>query len=203
LCHSSFIIYHSSFLNNNLKQFKNLFLINLNLKKMKVLKFLSAVLIGSTLVFASCKKDADEQENINVIKLTLGSTTFTWSDTDGAGGKAPVIDTIRLAVNATSAFSVELSDGSASPAKDFTAEVIAEKNDHLFVYTVTGAKLTALALSTDANGKAFGQSGTMTAGTASTGTLQIVLKHLPDKSAANPATTGETDVDVVFPVVIR
>jgi hypothetical protein len=170
---------------------------------MKVLKFLSAVLIGSTLVFTSCKEDADEQENINVIKLKLGSVTYTWSDTDGAGGKAPVIDTIKLAVNATSAFTVELSDGSTSPAKDFTAEVIVEKNDHLFVYTVTGAKLTASGLSTDSNGKVFGQSGTMTASTASTGTLQIVLKHLPDKSAANSATTGETDVDVTFPVVIK
>ncbi len=171
---------------------------------MKVLKFLMAILIGSTLLFSSCKKtDNNEQESINVIKLKLGSATYTWSDTDGAGGKAPVIDSIKLAVNATSAFTVELSDGSVSPAKDYTAEVIAEKNDHLFVYTVTGAKLAASALSTDANGKTFGQSGTMTATTASTGTLQIVLKHLPDKSAANPAITGETDVDVVFPVVIK
>lgn len=171
---------------------------------MKVLKFLSALLIGATVVFASCKKTEEQpQENINVIKLKVGTTTFTWSDTDGVGGKAPVIDTVKLGVNTNPTFSVELSDGSVSPAKDFTAEVIAEKNDHLFDYTVTGAKVSIANLSTDANGKPFGQSGTMNVTTASTGTLRIVLKHLPNKSAANPGTTGETDVDVVFPVVIK
>jgi hypothetical protein len=171
---------------------------------MKLVKLLSVLLVGATVVFTSCKKtDEQPQENINVIKMKVGTSTFTWSDTDGAGGKAAVIDTIRLGVNTNPTFSVELLDGSVSPAKDFTVEVIAEKNDHLFVYTVTGAKVSVSALSTDANSKAFGQSGTMAATTASTGTLQIVLKHLPNKSAANPATTGETDVDVVFPVVVK
>lgn len=171
---------------------------------MKILKFFSAVLIGSTLIFSSCKKtDNNEQENINVIKLKLGSATYTWSDLDGTGGKAPVIDTIKLAPNAVADFSVELSDGSVSPAKDYTAEVIAEKNAHLFVFKATGANLTPSNLSNDTNGKPFAQSGKMTAGAASVGTLQIILKHEPDKSAANPASTGETDVDVVFPVVIK
>lgn len=170
---------------------------------MKILKFFSAVLVGSTLVFTSCKKDADEQENINIIKLKLGSTTYTWSDTDGTGGKAPVIDTIKLAPNAAADFTVELSDGSVSPAKDYTAEVIAESSAHLFVFKATGANLTPSALSNDANGKPFAQSGKMTAGAASAGTLQIIVKHNPDKTAANPASTGETDVDVVFPVVIK
>ena len=171
---------------------------------MKILKFFSAVFLGSTLVFTSCKKDADEQENLNVVKLKIGSTTFTWSDTDGIGsGKAPVIDTIKLAPNAAGDFTIDILDGSVTPAKDYTAEIIAEKDAHLFILTVTGANLTPSALSSDSKSKAFSQSGKMTAGAASTGTLQIVLKHDPDKSAANPATTGETDIDVSFPVVIK
>ena len=172
---------------------------------MKILKFFSAVLIGSTLVFTSCKKDnGDAQENLNVVKLKIGNTTFTWSDTDGIGsGKAPVIDTIRLAPNASGDFTIDILDGSVTPAKDYTAEIIAEKAAHLFVLKATGANLTASNLSNDANGKPFAQSGKMTAGAASVGTLQITLKHQPDKSAANPATTGETDIDVSFPVVIK
>jgi hypothetical protein len=155
-------------------------------------------------MFSACKKTNEQpQENINLVKLKVGSATFTWSDTDGAGGKAPVIDTIKLAVNANATFAVELFDGSVSPAKDFTAEVISEKNDHLFDYLVTGAKLVVSNFSKDANGKDFGQSGNMNAANASTGTLRIVLKHLPNKSASNPANTGETDLDVVFPVVIK
>ena len=172
---------------------------------MKILKFLSAVLIGSTLVFTSCKKDnGDAQENLNVVKLKIGNTTFTWSDTDGIGsGKAPVIDTIRLTPNASGDFTIDILDGSVTPAKDYTAEIIAEKDAHLFVLTVKTANLTPSALSIDSKSKAFAQSGKMTAGAASTGTLQIVLKHEPDKAAANPAATGETDIDVVFPVVIK
>ncbi len=172
---------------------------------MKILKFLTAVLIGSTLVFSSCKKDStDEQENLNLVKLKIGNTTFTWSDTDGIGsGKAAVIDTIRLAPNASGDFTIDILDGSVTPAKDYTAEIIAESDAHLFVLTVKNANLTASALSVDSKSKVFSQSGKMTAGAASTGTLQIILKHEPDKAAANPATTGETDVDVVFPVVIK
>ena len=172
---------------------------------MTILKFLSAVLIGSTLVFTSCKKDnGDAQENLNVVKLRIGSTTFTWSDTDGIGsGKAPVIDTIKLAPNAAGDFTIDILDGSVTPAKDYTAEIIAEKDAHLFVLTVKTANLTPSALSIDSKSKAFAQSGKMTAGAASVGTLQIILKHLPDKSAANPAITGETDIDVAFPVVIK
>jgi hypothetical protein len=165
---------------------------------------LTAVLLGSILV-SSCKKDAaDEQENLNVVKLKIGATTFTWSDTDGIGsGKAPVIDTIKLAPNASGDFTISVLDGSVSPPKDFTAEIVAEDNAHLFVLKITGANLTTSGLSTDSKGKAFAQLGKMTAGAASTGTLQIVLKHNPDKAASNPATTGETDIDVVFPVVIK
>lgn len=172
---------------------------------MKILKFLTAVLVGSTLVFSSCKKDNhDEQENLNVVKLKIGSTTFTWSDTDGIGsGKAPVIDTIKLAPNATGDFTIDILDGSVTPAKDYTAEIIAESDAHLFVLTVKNANLTASGLSNDSKSKAFAQSGKMTAGAASTGTLQIVLKHDADKAAANPATTGETDIEAVFPVVIK
>lgn len=172
---------------------------------MKILKFLTAVLVGSTLVFSSCKKDdPEEQENLNVVKLKIGSTTFTWSDTDGIGsGKAPVTDTIRLAPNAAGDFTIDILDGSVTPAKDYTVEIIAESSAHLFVFKATGANLTPSALSNDTNGKPFAQSGKMTAGAASAGTLQIILKHNPDKAAANPATTGETDIDVVFPVVIK
>lgn len=166
--------------------------------KLFMLAFATA-LIG----FSACKKEeVDEQENLNVLKIKIGATTFTWSDTDGAGGTAPKIDTIRLTPNGSFASEITIQDGSASPIKDFTPEIITEKNDHLFVYKPTG-NLTVTDLSLDGNGKAFGQTATVKTTAAGNGSLQIILKHLPTKTASDPSTTGETDLEVSFPVVIK
>ena len=160
---------------------------------------LAVALVG----FSACKKEeVDEQENLNVLKIKIGTTTFTWSDTDGTGGKAPVIDTVRLTPNGSFASEITIQDGSVSPVKDFTPEIITEKNDHLFVYKPTG-NLTVTDLSKDGNSKNFGQTATVKTTSAGNGTLQIILKHLPDKNAADPSVTGETDLDVVFPVIIK
>lgn len=169
------------------------------------IKFLSKIaLLGLVIIVFSCKKEekVQEQENLNVLKIKIGTTTFTWSDTDGAGGVAPKIDTIKLTPNAT--FDVELTvqDGSKSPVFDATPEIIAEKNDHLFVYKPTG-NFTISNYSKDSNGKDFGQTAKLQTVSAGNGSLQILLKHLPDKSAADSSKTGETDMDVLFPVVIK
>ncbi len=154
--------------------------------------------------FSACKKTrVDEQENINVLKIKIGANTFTWSDIDGVGGTVPKIDTIKLSPNGTFAVDLTLQDGSTNPVKDFTLEIIAEKNDHLFVYKVTGVNLTVSDLSKDTKSKDFGQTASFKTAAASSGTLQVTLKHLADKSASDPSKTGETDLDVVFPVVIK
>jgi hypothetical protein len=164
---------------------------------------LAALMIGF-MSFTACKKTAiDEQENINVLKIKIGANTFTWSDIDGVGGTAPKIDTIKLSPNGIFVADLTLQDGSTNPVKDFTPEIIAEKDDHLFIYKVTGASLAITDLSKDGKNKDFGQSATFKTAAASSGTLQIILKHLPDKGAADPSKTGETDMDVIFPVGIK
>jgi hypothetical protein len=171
---------------------------------MRFLKFFSILALATVLTLTSCKKHDDEQENINTIRLSLDGKVFTWSDTDGSGGNAPKIDTIKLSPNmAASDYKIEVLDGSVNPAKDYTAEIVEESNSHLFVLTVSGANLTLSNLSTDKGGKTFGQTGKMATGAASTGSLRIILKHEPDKSSANPSNTGETDADVILPIAIR
>jgi hypothetical protein len=167
--------------------------------------FLSKIaLLGLIIVVFSCKKEekTQEQENLNVLKIKIGTSTFTWSDIDGVGGEVPKIDTIKITPNST--FDVELTvqDGSKSPALDFTPEIIAEKEAHLFVYKPTG-NFTVSNFSKDSNGKDFGQTAKLQTVLAGNGSLQILLKHLPDKSAADPSKTGETDMDVSFPVAIK
>ena len=171
---------------------------------MKFVKIISIALLGAVLAFSSCKKTpVQEEENINVIKLQVGSATYTWSDTDGTGGAAPKIDTIRIAPNATNDYTLSFSDGSVTPAKDLTTEIVSEKNDHLVIFKPTSATLTFSGLSKDGNGKDFGQTGKVASGAASTGSLQVLLIHLPDKSAADPSKTGTQDVSIIFPVVVK
>ena len=157
------------------------------------------------ITFSACKKEeVSEQENINVLKVKIGSATYTWSDTDGVGsGAAPKIDTIRLTPNGSFVADLAVQDGSTNPVKDLTPEIIVEKDDHLFIYKPTTVNLTVSDLSKDSKSRNFGQTATLKTGAASSGTLQITLKHLADKSAADPSKTGETDLDVVFPVVVK
>ena len=174
------------------------------MQKNLIFKINLVVLVIGFTSLCSCKKTAvDEQENLNVLKIKIGTSTFTWSDTDGAGGAAPKIDTIKLTPNGTFATEITIQDGAASPVKDYTPEIITEKDAHLFVYRITGANLTISDLAKDSKSKDFGQTASAKTAAASTGTLQIMLKHMPDKSATDPSKTGETDIDVLFPVLIK
>ena len=168
---------------------------------MKLSKMMTAIVCG-ILFMTACKKAAtNDQEYINDVTISMGASNFRW--VDAAGGAAPKIDTIKLLPGFNSTFTVNLSDASQTPSKSFNGEVDAEKDVHLFVFKTTGGNLTITDLSKDNNLKDFGRTAKLTATTAGKGTLQIILKHLPDKLAANPSTTGETDIDVTFPVVIK
>ena len=170
---------------------------------MKLSKLMTAIVCG-ILFTTACKKAAtNDQENINDVTINIGASNFRWVDADGTGGAAPKIDTIKLLPGFNSTFTVNLSDASQTPSKSFNGEVDAEKDVHLFVFKTTGGNLTITDLSKDNNLKDFGRTAKLTTTTAGAGTLQIILKHMPDKQAANPSTTGETDVDVTFPVVIK
>ena len=66
-----------------------------------------------------------------------------------------------------------------------------------------GANIQIADADVDSNGKPFRLETVWTTGAASSGTVNVVLKHEPDKSAADPNATGETDFDVTFPVTIQ
>lgn len=172
--------------------------------------FLAFLLAGVS--FVACKDEHahDEQENINTVRLLIrdvvssgNATTYTWTDPDGAGGNPPRIDSIRLDSNKTYTVEARFLDGSTTAEKDYTDEIKAESIAHLIVWTVNGANVTVSNRSTDTNGKDFAQTANLTTTRRSNGTLNLILKHNPDKSAANPALTGETDVEVTYPIIVK
>jgi hypothetical protein len=181
---------------------------------MKNLKFLATLFVFGSLLFTACDKDDDgmtdnEQELITTVQLTFidadsASLVFNVKDLDGDGGNPPVADEIKLKANTAYTLSVKFLDESdASHTHDITEEVEEESDEHLVCFTATGAMVAPVATDTDTNGKPLGLQNSLTTGNAGSGSLTVSLKHEPDKSAAAPCSTGETDAEVTFPVVIE
>ncbi|MCB0549125.1 MAG: type 1 periplasmic binding fold superfamily protein [Phaeodactylibacter sp.] len=180
----------------------------------KFMRSVFALLAVSALSWAGCQKDDDtpptnETELITTVILNFtapgGSvSSFKFSDTDGIGGNPPVAEDITLAANTTYQLDIEFKDESnASDVKDITKEVREEAEKHLICFAASGVLDIPVTLDTDADGAPLGLETELTTGQAGNGTLTIVLKHEPDKGAANPCNTGETDVQAEFDVVVQ
>lgn len=137
---------------------------------------------------------------------TLGKQVFTWEDLDGPGGANPTrIDTLVLRAGMTYVGRVRIANRSVSPSRDLTPTIEAERDYHQFFYQLSDG-LGALTI-TDKDSRqlpvglafALNQSGS-----APAGTLSVQLSHFDDASTKNGTTpSDETDVSVVFPVVVR
>jgi hypothetical protein len=166
-------------------------------------------------IFSSCKKESNPETNdeevITTMKLTFvpvgGGTTLTYQydDADGPGGNAPIQDVIALSPSKSYQVSLQLLNKTPNPVADITTEVQAESEAHRFYYEPsTGINLTVSQLDNDTNGVPLGVNGTWTAGSASTGTIKVTLRHYPGtppgKETADPvnSTKSATDVEVVF-----
>jgi hypothetical protein len=152
-----------------------------------------------------CNKHDDEEELITTLKLTAVNkttgaiTTATFADPDGDGGNGPTkFDTLQLNIGTVYETSISVLDESKTDVVDITAEVVKEAAEHQFYYTTTASGVTIATTDVDANGLPLGVKTTMTTSTASTGRLQIKLKHKPDglKKASDSDAIGETDIEL-------
>ena len=174
-----------------------------------IIKFAILSILFLAAGLSACKKETGtEQEVITTVVVQLiaadGSLNqkFEWNDLDGPGGNAPTVENILLTSGKTYSCQVKVYDRSRTPEVDITTEILAENTKHLLVYTTDGVNITVTPTDTDDNGKPFRLATNWTAGALSVGTLTITLKHEPDKNAANPDSTGDTDFEVAFPVRI-
>jgi hypothetical protein len=161
----------------------------------------------------SCEKDTtgdpdNESELITTVSITFTSASgaaksFKWTDKDGAGGLAPVIESIVLAANTSYTISTSFLDESKSPVENITAEIQEESDEHLVCYAVSGSVPAVQITDQDKKKNPLGLAGTLKTTTAGNGSIKVSLKHRPDKKASTPCSTGETDVEVTFPVTIN
>jgi hypothetical protein len=159
----------------------------------------------------SCNDDDEimeenEEELITtvIVELTNGSTTETlrFTDIDGPGGSDPTTVGATLAANTTYQLSTMFLNESETPAEDITIEVREEDEEHAVLYTVSGVQATVATTDVDGDGNPLGLEGTLTTTDAGSGTLQVILRHEPTKTATS-ITGGSTDADVTFPITVQ
>jgi len=164
-------------------------------------------------ISSSCEKDTtgdpdNESELITTVSITFtpasgAARSFKWTDKDGAGGIAPVIESIVLAANTSYTISTSFLDESKSPAYNVTEEILEDGYEHLVCYTSSGSAPAVQITDLDKKKDPLGLAGTAKTTTVGNGSLQIILKHIPDKKSTTPCSTGETDIEVTFPVTIN
>jgi len=186
---------------------------------MKNLKFIFIVNILFTVLFLNFCKDDDpidmnDEEVITTLTYTLTPTsgdvvTLSFLDLDGDGGDDPIITGGILQSNMSYIGVLDLKNEAETPAESITEEIEEEALEHQFFFTATGANLTVGYADEDDNGNPLGLVTTLTTGDASSGTIQVVLRHEPDKSATGVQSGditnagGETDIEVTFDITLQ
>lgn len=180
-------------------------------------KILNAVLIAA-LIFGSCKKDEKTvspplpgNEFLTTVQLVVtnaadATDTKTVSvkqlpDQAVDNSKAP----LTLKANSTYHVAVQFLDDTKSPAGNVTDDIYTRRNYHLICFEVSsGTTLTVSRTDMDTNTPALqvGLQDDFTTGAASSGSLNVQLRHQPNAKNGQCAP-GSTDADVDFPITIN
>jgi hypothetical protein len=189
---------------------------------LKALLFANLV---TALLSTSCKKKEenheyghlhDSNEVISTVQYVLTNTddptdvvTGTFKDTTLIKGWNNATQaSLTLRKNSTYNGVISLIDETKNPAIVMTPEIIKLANEHLFGYRFTAgidtiATITLTDLDTKNPPLPLGvKTQIVLKNTATTGKLNVVLKHQPNTKNGT-ITTGSTDVDCAFDIVVR
>ena len=163
-------------------------------------------------MFAGCSDDpvsTNEEEVISTIIVTLTPATGTaitlsWDDTnqDAIVDNTEISVSGGLKINTKYKTVIQLLNKSAEPDVDVTEEIEEESKHHLFCFTVAGAALTIGYDDEDRNGLPIGLSSTWTTTTASTGTVNVTLRHQPGVKTGDCPGAGNTDASITFNIEV-
>ena len=176
------------------------------------------------LVFTGCSDDdpvlVNEQEVITTVEVTLTNGTvsyvLSWEDLDGDGPNEAVVLGATIPAGDYNG-DIQLYNKTV-PEDDeeyvVTVEILEEDLDHQFFFNpINGLDLDGDYNDQDSAGNPIGQQFEITAA-ASSGDLNIVLLHLPDKNAAGVSDGvidnafsdelgTDTDIDISFPITVQ
>ena len=187
---------------------------------MKLIKNI-VILVYISSIFAACSSDEDpviinEEELITTVRATLipeggGAEVILESvDLDGDGPNEPTIEVSgTFNPNTMYAGTLKILNEAESPAEDITLEIMEEDEDHQFFFSFTNDIATATYGDEDSNGNPVGVQFNLVTGAAGSSGFTIILRHEPDKAAADVNTGditnagGSTDVQVTFNITIE
>ena len=176
--------------------------------------------------------DHHENEVFTTVTLTFtpasggDAIVASWADPEADG--SPVIDPVNLTNGETYSVTVQFFNELEDPAEEMTPEVLDEDDEHqvfFFGSAVSGpssdsadAVVAQAYDDEDGNGFPLGLSNTFEAVAAGTGTMSVVLRHMPTvngatvktatladdlKSGGVTALPGSTDINVDFEVTVE
>lgn len=170
-------------------------------------------LVALSTTLNSCKPDEhnhDEHDAITKLQLAFIDSatnspfgTFTWADPDGIGGNNPTqIDTITLLAGNTYRVNISVFAQHDSHEDNITADILNEKNDHLFVYKNIIGNLSIQITDKDDNNLPIGIETKWISGASSIGQVNILLRHQPGIKNGTESP-GDTDVDITMPLQVQ
>ena len=160
-----------------------------------------------------------EEELITTIVITLttltgdATTSASFQDLDGEGGNDPIVQNLIVAKSTVYNGSVEVLDETKTPPEDITQEVKEEAEEHQFFYEFGGGISNSVLTYRDYESVYGENSGSdLPVGIefrleipqeATDGNFRVTLNHYDEmpKDGLNPST--ETDIDVIFDVIVE
>ena len=202
------------------KNLNLLLLLNLNIKKMKIIKY---ALLAIPFLYFSCSDDDDnsipepvnEEEVITTMTITLvasdqsGVVVLQTQDLDGDGGEEPVVTVSGSISNMTSYIgSIQWLNEMEDEPEDITVEVLEEADEHQVFFGIgEGLPIQVVYADEDSNGYPVGVNFILApteAGVTGSGPLTVTLIHEPTKpNDGLDSAGGSIDIQTTFDLVVE